>query len=257
MTAGVLAQRRTRAAFGKIVINEARLAWRQPAGLIAGIGLPVLLLLIFGVIPAFRQASPKFGGYSPFDIYIPILISFTIGMLGMFYVPGPLVAYREQGILRRLSATPARPSWVLAAQLVVQSCLMTAGILILIITSIAAFGVSAPVNLAGVVLSLAAGIAAMFSLGLAIAAVARTSGAARGIMAAVFYPLNFFAGLYVPLELFPRTVQDIGHYTPLGAVVESVGNAWAGNFHPVGSLLALVGYAVVFALIALRYFRWE
>lgn len=110
MTAGVLTQPRTRAAFGKITVNEARLAWRQPGGLIAGIGLPVLLLVIFGVIPSFRQATPKLDGYSAFDIYIPILISFTIGMLAMFYLPGPLVAYREQGILRRMSTTPARPS---------------------------------------------------------------------------------------------------------------------------------------------------
>ena len=32
-----------RAAFGKIVLNEARLAWRRPIGLIGGVGIPVLL----------------------------------------------------------------------------------------------------------------------------------------------------------------------------------------------------------------------
>jgi ABC-2 type transport system permease protein len=248
---------RTRAAFGKIVLNEARLAWRQPAGLIAGIGIPVVLLVIFGVIPAFRQTSPKLGGYSAFDIYIPILISFVIGMLAMFYLPGPLVAYREQGILRRLSATPARPSWVLAAQMVVQSCLMAAGVLILIIISVAVFGVTAPANPGGVVLSLAAGTAAMFAIGLAIAAVAKSSGAARGLMAATFYPLNFLAGLYVPLQFLPSTLQEIAHYSPLGAVVNTVGSAWVGQFPPVGPLLAMVGYAVVFGVIAQRFFRWE
>jgi ABC-2 type transport system permease protein len=257
MTAGVLTQPRTRAAFGKITVNEARLAWRQPGGLIAGIGLPVLLLVIFGVIPSFRQATPRLGGYSAFDIYIPILISFTIGMLAMFYLPGPLVAYREQGILRRMSTTPARPAWVLAAQMVVQSCLMVAGILILIVISVAAFGVTVPKNPGGLALSLVLGIAAMFTLGLAIAALAKTGGAARGLMAAFFYPLNFFAGLYVPLQLLPSAVQTIGHYTPLGAVVETVGASWVGEFPPAGPLLALAGYAVVFGFIAQRFFRWE
>lgn len=106
-------------------------------------------------------------------------------------------------------------------------------------------------------LSLVLGIAAMFTLGLAIAALAKTGGAARGMMAALFYPLNFFAGLYVPLELLPSPVQTIGHYTPLGAVVETIGNAWTGSFPPAGPLLALAGYAAVFGFIAQRFFRWE
>jgi ABC-2 type transport system permease protein len=258
MSAGDIAlPRLRRAAFSKIVLNEARLAWRQPAGLIAGIGLPVLLLVIFGVIPSFRQDSSKLGGYSAFDIYIPILISLVIGMLAMIYLPGPLVAYREHGILRRLSTTPARPSWVLAAQLVVQGCLMVTGVLILIVVSVAAFGAAAPRNPGGLVLSLALGIAAMFALGLAIAAVAKTGGAARAIMAAVLYPLMFFAGLYVPLELLPSAVQTIGDYSPLGAVVDTVGSSWTGQFPPAGPLLALAGYAVVLGFVAQRFFRWE
>ena len=48
------APRAPRAAFGKIVLNEARLAWRQPAGIVVGIGLSLLLLVIFGSIPVFQ-----------------------------------------------------------------------------------------------------------------------------------------------------------------------------------------------------------
>jgi ABC-type multidrug transport system permease subunit len=44
MSLAVLAQPRVpRAAFSKIVRNEARLAWRQPSGLIAGVGIPPLM----------------------------------------------------------------------------------------------------------------------------------------------------------------------------------------------------------------------
>jgi len=109
------APRAPRAAFGKIVLNEARLAWRQPAGIVVGIGLSVLLLVIFGSIPVFLQTSARLGGLSAFEVYIPILISFSIGVLALTYLPGPLVSYREQGILRRLSTTPVPAFWVLAA----------------------------------------------------------------------------------------------------------------------------------------------
>jgi hypothetical protein len=50
--------RAPRAAFGTMVFNEARLAWRQPAGMIAGTGVALLLLVIFGEIPVFRQPRP-------------------------------------------------------------------------------------------------------------------------------------------------------------------------------------------------------
>jgi hypothetical protein len=76
MSLSVLAQPRApRAAFGKIVRNEARLAWRQPSGLIVGVGISLALLIIFGEIPVFRQSSASLGGLSAFDVYIPILIA--------------------------------------------------------------------------------------------------------------------------------------------------------------------------------------
>ena len=125
--------RAPRAAFGAIFRNEARLAWRQPAGAIAAIGISLLILVIFGVVPAFRQPSSRLDALSPFQIYIPILISFSIGLLALVYLPGPLVSYREQGILRRLSVTPVPASWVLAAQLADQACLMLTELAIIMV----------------------------------------------------------------------------------------------------------------------------
>jgi ABC-2 type transporter len=52
--------------------------------------------------------------------------------------------------------------------------------------------------------------------------VARTSAAARGIMAAVLYPLLFFSGLYYPVQLLPGALQAISHFTPLGAAVQAM-----------------------------------
>ena len=161
--------RAPRAAFGNMVFNEARLAWRQPAGMIAGAGIALLLLVIFGEIPVFRQPSASLGGYSAFDIYIPILMCFSIAIIAFTYLPGPLVSYRELGILRRLSATPVPAYWVLAAQIVVQTCLMVVTLALLITVSIVFFGISAPKNPAAMVLAIALTIAALFAIGLAIA----------------------------------------------------------------------------------------
>ena len=246
-----------RAAFGEIVRNEARLAWRQPAGIIVSIGISLGLLVIFGEIPVFRQTSSSLGGLSAFDVYIPILIAFAIGVIALTYLPGPLVSYREQGILRRLSTTPAPASWVLGAQLVVQACLMVISILLLLIVSIVFFGTSVPKNPGGLILAVILAIAALFAIGLSIAAVARTSAAARGIMAAVLYPLLFFSGLYYPVQLLPGALQAISHFSPLGAAVQAMQAAMNVGFPPAQPLLVLAAYALVFGYLAKRFFRWE
>jgi ABC-2 type transport system permease protein len=244
-------------AFGNILLNEARLAWRQPAGMIVGAGIALLLLVIFGEVPVFRQSSAKLGGYSAFEIYIPILMCFAIAMIAFTYLPGPLVSYRELGILRRLSTTPVPAYWVLAAQLVVQACLMVVTLVLLITVSIMFFGINAPKDPAAMVLSIALCIGALFAIGLSIAAVARTSGAARGLMAAALYPMLFFSGLYYPVQLMPTVIKDISNYTPLGAAVPAIGDSWVGQFPPAQPLLVLAGYALVFAYLARRFFRWE
>jgi ABC-2 type transport system permease protein len=246
-----------RAAFGRIVLNEVRLVWRQPAGAIAAIGISVLILVIFGELHVFQQPSSRLDGLTPFQIYIPILISFSIGLLALSYLPGPLVSYREQGILRRLSVTPVPASWVLAAQLTVQACLMLIAVAIIMVTSIAFFGQHAPGNPGGFLLALVLSIAALFAIGLCIAAVAPTSGAVRGITAAVLYPLLFFSGLYYPVQLMPSVMLDISHFTPLGAVVQATVYPMFGEFPPTLGLVVLAAYALVFGFLAKRFFRWE
>jgi ABC-2 type transport system permease protein len=244
-------------AFGQIVRNEARLAWRLPAGLIFGVGLPVLLLIIFNQIPSFHQAQASLGGLTAFDVYVPILISMVIAIIALISLPGPLVTYRDQGILRRLSTTPVPPSWVLAGQVVVQFCITITSLLILIVVSIAAFGLDAPKNPGALVLAIVLSIAALFAIGLCIAAVARTGIAARAIGAGAFYPMLFFAGMWFPRQEMPRVLQDISNVTPLGAVVEAIQDSMQGQFPPAEALLVLAGYTLVFALIARRFFRWE
>jgi ABC-2 type transport system permease protein len=130
-------------------------------------------------------------------------------------------------------------------------------VLIIMVTSIVFFGQHAPGNLGGFLLALVLSIAALFAIGLCIAAVAPTSGAVRGITAAVLYPLLFFSGLYYPVQLMPSVMLDISHFTPLGAVVQATVYPMFGEFPPAQGLLVLAAYALVFGYLAKRFFRWE
>jgi ABC-2 type transport system permease protein len=246
-----------RAAFGQIILNEARLAWRRPAGLIGGFALPVVLLIIFGELPAFHQKLTSIGGGTLFDNYVPVLLVFGLALLAMLGLPIPLVSYRELGVLRRLSTTPVPPSWLLTAQALVQlGTAVITGVAVIVI-SIAGFGVAAPASPGGLVLSFLLAVGGLFAIGLTIAALARTSSAVNVIGRVVFFPLMFFAGLWLPRAAMPTFLLDISNYTPLGAAVEAVQDSMQKGFPPVAPLLVLAGYTVVFGYLARRYFRWE
>ena len=146
---------------------------------------------------------------------------------------------------------------MLAAQAVVQLIIAVVTVILIFAVSIAAFGAPAPKSLAGLMVSVAVSMAGLFAIGLLIAAVARTSTAANVVGRVVFFPLMFFAGLWLPRALMPPVLLDISNYTPLGAAVQAMQASVQTGFPPAEPLLVLAAYALVFGYLARRFFRWE
>jgi ABC-2 type transport system permease protein len=123
---------RQRRAFGLLVSTEVKLAWRRPIGLIIAVGVPLVLLVIFGSIPATTRPQAALGGISFFNLYVPTLLVFVLIVVGLVGLPQQLATYRQLGVLRRMSTTPVPPSWLLAAQTTVSLILAVIGIGILL-----------------------------------------------------------------------------------------------------------------------------
>jgi ABC-2 type transport system ATP-binding protein len=253
----VLPKTAPRSAFGKLVRSEFRLAWRQPVGLGFGLGVPVLLLVIFGSLPFSHEHLKQLGGLTFLETYVPVLIIFGIAALALFSLPTPLATYREQGILRRLSTTPVPPSWILGAQLVVHLSIAAATLVILVVVGTAGFGLRSPASLGGFALAVVLSMMATFGIGLWITGVARNARDAGGIAWLLFFPLMFLAGLWLPRQEFPAALRDVSDATPLGASSEALQHAMQAGFPSAWSLLALAAYAAVFDWLAIRFFRWE
>lgn len=101
-----------------VVKTEFRLFRREPAAHFWILLFPTLLLVILGSIPSFREPDDSFGGLRPVDAYVPVAVLLGLIVGGLQSMPQTLTGYRERGILRRMSATPVRPSALLAAQMV-------------------------------------------------------------------------------------------------------------------------------------------
>jgi ABC-2 type transport system permease protein len=244
-------------AFAKLTRAEFRLFLREPVAVFFGAFFPALLVVILGSIPAFRQPDKDLGGLRVIDLYVTISLALALAMIALQGTPGILAGYRERGVLRRLSTTPVSPALLLCAQIV--SALLTAivaGALVLVVGRVG-FSVPVPRQLAGFALAFLLSAAALFALGLLIAAVAPNGKAGNAMGVVLFFPVMFFAGLWVPREALPGALNRIGDFTPLGAGEQAMHDALVGSWPHLSQLAVLVGYVLVCGLAAARLFRWE
>jgi ABC-2 type transport system permease protein len=244
-------------ALRRLTITELKLFLRERIGPIWGMGFPLLLLIIFGNIPSFNRPSADLGGLTELDVYVPILVAFVITMLSLNALPPVLAGYREKGVLRRLRTTPVGPARVLAAQLVINFAVSVITVMLIVTVARLAFGVALPRQLAGFVVAGLLATAALISIGLFVAAVAPAGRAAQAIGTILFFPMMFFAGLWLPIAQMPAILRHLSHATPLGAAVQALQDAAQGHWpHPL-QLVTMAAYALVFGLAAVRLFRWE
>lgn len=89
------------------------------------------------------------------------------------------------------------------------------------------------------------------------AALAPTGRTAGLIGSLLFFPMMFFAGLWVPRQQMGPALREVSNFTPLGSAVQALQDSMYGHWpHPL-TLGVLAGYAVVFGLGAARFFRWQ
>jgi ABC-2 type transport system permease protein len=245
------------AALLQLTVVELKLLIRERVRFLVGVGFPIVLLIIFGSIKSFKTPRPIYGGLSVIDEYMPILITFSLALLALGFVPMILAGYREKGVLRRLRTTPAGPIRVLVAQFA--ASLVAAAIRVVLILFVAklAYNVVMPRQAGAFAVYTLLNALALLSIGLLIAAVAPTGQAGQTIGLALFFPLMFFAGLWLPIPSMPAVLQHISHGTPLGAGVTAVQDATNGQWPPLHILLILLAYIAGCSLVAMRLFRWE
>jgi ABC-2 type transport system permease protein len=245
-----------RGGFPTLVITEAALLFREPMILFWALIFPVGLLVVLGSSVSDKPKA-ALGGLPFIVVYTPVLMTFSLTLLSLSAMPATLASYRDKGYLKRLSTTPIGAPRLLAAQLMLLFGLAGSVVILIMLVARFAYHVPLPSEFGGFVLAILLTMSAMASLGLLIASLAtsqRVAGAIGGIM---FFPLMFFAGLWVPQQSMGHVLRTISQYTPLGAAVPSITNSDYGHWPGTTHLLVLAAYTVVLLRIAVRFFRWD
>ena len=237
---------------------ETKLFFRDPIAMFFGLLFPGLLLLLLGLFfPGFDEPSADLGGMTYTDIYAPIVLVLGLATLGLVTLPPILGAYRQFGILRRLRTTPVHPSRLLSAQLVVHLGVAIAAAAIAIVVAVWVFDVPFPESPVWFAVSYVLAAASIFSLGLLVGAVAPTAATGQAIGMAIYFPMLFFAGLWIPRSIMPNGLRTVSDFTPLGSAVQALEDSWFGTMPSLTHLLVMAFWAIVVGLIAVRLFRWE
>jgi len=241
----------------RLTATEARLFIREPMEWGFALVLPPLLLVILGAVPLGREPVAGFAGLRVIDLYAPIIVALAITTLALLTLPQRFATYRDKKVLRRLRITPVRPAMMLGAQLLL--CLMMSLATTLVILAIArlAFAVNLPHNALAYLVAFALTASAMLAIGLLVASLAPTGTAAGAIGTVLLFPLIFLGGLWIPRASMNDVLLTISDFSPLGAGVQALQDASAGNWPQLLHIGVLAGWAIICGGLAARYFRWE
>lgn len=229
--------------------------WRNPQSAFFTFVFPVVVIVIFGVVFGSSAGSSFYYGLSGLQYYVPTIAALSV--LGACYSQLAIVlsTRRQNGILKRLRATPL-PAWVYFIGLLAH-CVMVSIIEVALIIGVGRlYGVPMPTHWTAILVTLVLGAASFCALGVAVASLIRNAEAAPAVVQFVLFPLVFVSGTYFPIH--SAVLNHIAGALPvrpfnealLGPFAQHAGFDWP-------HLAVLLAWGAIGAAVAIRRFRWD
>jgi ABC-2 type transport system permease protein len=219
---------------------------RLPIFAVSTILLPVMFYVLFGLLLGSKGSGPittfLVATYGTFGVMGAALFGFGVGM----------TIERGQGWLELKRASPMPPYAYFAAK-VTTSMIFSTIISVLLLTLGVVFGGVHlhPIQMVKMVLILVFGSIPFCALGLAIGYFAKPNSA-PAMVNLIYLPLSFLSGLWIPVQMLPKTLQQIATFLPpyhlsqLALDVIGVGRGESPWWH----VRALIGATLLFMGLA-------
>ncbi len=221
-------------------------------------------LIISMVLPVFvlvsttgNKATDRFGGA---EFVIGLAISYGLLSTALIGYALTIARDREKGVFQRLRVTPA-PTWtIMTSRLALQvvANLIIAIAVVVIGSLIHHLSPSAGQYALVLLVSILAGTV-FLSLAQALVGLVRSADTVQAV-ARVLFAVLILLGILGQSGALGSFWSSVARWTPVGAVMTlyaGVLNLHAWYSRDTLSLLACLGYIVVFAGIGIRWFQWD
>ena len=194
------------------------------------------------------------------DFLVPGIISMAIMQMGIFSVVFSLIQYRQQGVLRRLYATPIRPHNFLIGQVFTRLVVSIVQVVVLLGVGVLIFDVSVAGNFGYLFILAVLGGALFLAIGFVISGFAKNEEVGAPLANIIALPMMFLSGVFFPTDTLPGVLEDIVQYLPLTFLADGmreVAIQGASITEIPWEVLGLVVWLAVAFIAATRVFRWE
>lgn len=256
------------------VYVEFRLFWRSRQTLYLAFLVPMLGMALFvylnreGMLESvfgalFRglgQAEAMLGSISPMTLMTLGLIVYCVIDVAFESAVPKMVRERGTGIHKRLGGTPLR-GWVLLIGKTLSASLIVVVEVALILT----VGlISADISVVGswwlLGFILLLGTFTTAALGIVLSNVTTSADGAVVAVHAIYIPMLFLCGAFIPVEALPKALQIVARALPLTYFVgpfRSVMVQGAGLSAIAGELSILLAWTLVAWTVAVKTHRWQ
>lgn len=196
----------------------------------------------------------------PIQFIAPGLLGWAVAMGATFNAAMPFVTWRTNKLLRRIRLAPIRTEALVASRLLVSVAVALIQMVVFLAVGVTLFDLQLSGSWWMAIPLLLCATLAFMAIGLIAGAVSKTAEAASGIVNVIILPMAFLSGSFIPLDQAPSWLQSISRVLPLGQLNEGLLDTMVRGEGPSSALLpmaVLLGFALVFGLIAARLFRWE
>ena len=235
---------------------EQKMFFRTPDVILFCLAMPLVVFVVITMITGGKNAADS--GLTYLQSSYVALSTVGICCSAFMSIPITVVELRSQGILRRMYCSPCSPARLLACDTIASGVIAVLSTLILTVAAVAFFGYRMPGNVFVYMAVWLLTMASMFSIGLMVVSLCRTTKSMNVATSLLYFPMLLFSGATIPAEVFPTGLRAIFGWMPLGVGIRLLKSVSMGCYDnivlPVATLSAI---AVICGAVAVKTFRWE
>ena len=235
---------------------EQRIFFRTPDVILFCLMMPLVVFALITIIAGSKPAADS--GLTYLQSAFVSLSTVGICCSAFMSIPITVVELRSQGILRRMYCSPCSPARLLACDTICSGVMAVISTLILTVAAVVVFGYRMQGNVFVYIAIWLLTMISMFSIGLMVASLCRTTKAMNVATSLLYFPMLLFSGATIPAEVFPVGLRAVSGWMPLGVGIRLLKSVSMGCYdHIVIPVAILTAMAVICGTIAVKTFRWE